>query len=149
MKSRWKNIAGSIFGIVCITAFFGTLIWTQRRQQRLQEVVSALNAGDVVSLVVYDADWPRGEPRLIVDRAKIAATLASLKSGKSYFPSHDQQNGFERFIILKPQNVALSIYQKGEEGSAIIVKPGYWRDNQDYSTYGHLSCSCPDAWKSL
>ena len=148
MKPR-LHAATAVFVVIGIIGFFGTVIWTQRKQQNIQEAVLALDQNDVGSLVVYDESWPRGEPRLIVDREKIGAMLASLRSGRSYSPSHDQQNGFERFIILKPQNIALSVYQKGEENSEIIAKPGYWRSDKDYSTYGHLSCSPPDAWKNL
>lgn len=141
--------ARSILVIVGVAAFFGVFLWTEQRQHSVLQVVAALNPHDVKSLVVYDGDWPRGEPRAIVDQARIEALLASLKAGDRYSPAHDQQNGFERFIILKPQNIALSVYQKGEVKSAIIVKPGYWRGDQDYSTYGYLRCSNPNAWKSL
>lgn len=148
MKPR-LHAATTIVVVIGIIGFFGTFIWTQRKQQNIQDAVVALNQKDVASLLVYDESWPRGEPRLVADREKIDSMMASLRSGNTYFPSHDQQNGFERFIILKPQNIALSVYQKGEENSVIIVKPGYWRSDKDYSTYGHLSCSPPDAWKSL
>lgn len=121
MKIRLQK-AGFIIGIVFILAFFGIYFWTQHMQRVVQKTVSALNSSDVVSLVVFDADWPRGKPELIVDSAKIDAILASLKTGKTYHPSHDQHNGFERFVILKPHNIAFSIYQKGAEGSSIIVK---------------------------
>jgi hypothetical protein len=141
--------ARSILVIVGVAAFFGVFLWTEQRQRSVLQVVAALKPDDVRSLVVYNEDWPGGEPRVVVDQAKIAALLVSLKAGERYSPAHDQQNGFERFIILKPQNIALGVYQKGEVKSAVIVKPGYWRGDQDYSTYGHLRCPNPDAWKSL
>jgi hypothetical protein len=148
MKPRLQA-ATTILVVVGAILFFGTFIWTQRSQHAVREAISLLDSNDVTSLVVFDEGRPRGESRLIVDRSKIEALLVSLQAGTSYYPSHDQQNGFERFIILKPQNIALRVCQKGDNGSPIIVKPGYWRSDQKYSMHGHLSCSPPDSWKSL
>jgi hypothetical protein len=148
MKPRFQAIT-TILVVLGVIGFFGTFIWEKRSQHDVREDLSKLDPSNVESLVVFEADYPRGEEKSIFDRSKIEALLLSLQAGKSYFPTHDQQNGFERFIILKPQNIALSVYQKGSSDSPIIVKPGYWRNDQDYSTYGYLSCSPPDSWKSL
>ncbi len=124
-------------------------LWQQVRLSQIQGKISALDAGDVSSLVVYEENWPQGEPRVVRDREKIGTILASLKSGKSYSSSHDQQNGFERFVILKPQGIVVSVYQKQGDDSAMIVTPGYRNGDGSHSAYGHIRCIDPAAWKDL
>ena len=141
------------FAVIAIMVVVGVIFIGQERNfRRVQNDIEALQVEGVDHLIVYEGDWPRDRPRTVYDRAKIALVLESLRTGNSYSPSHDRHNGFERFVIIEPQGIELSIYQKIDDDSAVIVSLGDW-DWHDTSAhrshYGYLRCKLPEAWKDL
>lgn len=135
--------------VISAVVIFGAGVTIYQHVFKFREVVEqiqSLQVGDVKQVNVYEGDWPKGEPRVVTDSAKIENLIVSLKAGERYFANHDKNNGFERVVIFQPQNLQLRIYQREGDDSGVIVGIGEWVRESSYRSFGSVHCESVGAW---
>ena len=129
------------------------IVWIAVSQQMeyrsTLRAIEKLASTDVERVLVYEGEWPKGASRTVEDPEKITLLVTSLKSGKKYSPNHDQHNGFERVVILEPQQLQFRVYQKKGDPNHVIVGLGEWTSETSYRSFGHIECVLPKAWIEL
>ena len=147
-RNKWI----AIFGKIAFFLMTFVIIWQLGfEHHKVVKAIDKLTPADVEKVLVYESDSPRGAFRVVEEAGRIKELVASLKSGKRYSPNHDRSNGFQRAVILEPQNLQFQVYQRDDEDNAVIVGLGEW--NKDgffrYQSFGYIRCQNPSAWKQL
>ncbi|MGI9241115.1 MAG: hypothetical protein ACR2RV_09950 [Verrucomicrobiales bacterium] len=119
------------------------------KHRSILATIERLDSSDVERVLVYEGDWPKGEPRIVEDGEKIKWLVDSLKTGRRYFPNHDRKNGFERVVIVEPQHLQFRVYQREGDSNSMIVGLGEWKSASRYRSFGDIQCALPTAWTEL
>ncbi len=131
---------------VAILLYFGP--WRIAMDRRaLVPLIRQLRAADVERLVVYHGVAPRGSPRIVTDSTTINAVLRRLQTGVPYMPNHDEVGGFERYIVIEPQHLALKAYES--TSGDIIVNVTELNEAGRILRSAYFKCTGGKIWNSL
>ena len=124
---------------VMLVVVLSTFLYQGLAFKQVRGQLAGLKSSQIQQLVVYDRPGPEGKSRVITDQALIAPMLKSLQAGARYWHNHGRNNGFERYVIIQPQQLKLGVYQCEGDPQAMIVS----------LSGGDIRCPNPAAWKQL
>ena len=137
-------VAIALLSIVPISIFRMTVGY-----RSITKAIEDFDFADVSQVLVYEGDWPKGNPRIVEDMGKIGLLIESLKTGEKYFPNHDKHNGFERVVIVQPQNLEFRVYQRTGDDHSVIIHLGESTSDSSWRSFGHMRCPLSSAWTEL